>query len=93
MSREQLGGKLREAAEQYVFSLPELQKRNADLTGVDIENAYLAGARWMAERAVSILRDQCEGCQPGTLVSYHIAAEVLAVELRTLAGKDADEQA
>lgn len=32
--------------------------------------------------AVEILREQHEKCQPGTLVSYHIAAEVLAIELR-----------
>lgn len=34
-----------------------------------------------ARRAVAILRDQHARCQPGTLVSYHIAAEVLALEL------------
>lgn len=35
---------LREAAEAYVYSLPEHQKRASDFTGVDVEDAFLAGA-------------------------------------------------
>jgi hypothetical protein len=33
------------------------------------------------EAAVQALMAQYRGCQPGTLVSYHIAADVLSVEL------------
>jgi hypothetical protein len=57
-----------------------------DDASIEVNNmAYRQGV----QAAVNELMRQYHGCQPGTLVSYHIAADVLSVELL---GHRQDEQ-
>jgi hypothetical protein len=70
--------KLEKAAADYVS---DLDWCGQPLTGREAE-LFEEGARWAFKQAIHILMQQHKFCQPGTLVSYHIAAEILAVELR-----------
>lgn len=53
-----------------------------------LNEAEARGRKSEGERAVAILRDQAERIRPGTLVSYHIAADVLEIELRSPLGTE-----
>lgn len=45
-------------------------------------DSFLVGWQAAAVTAVNLLKKQHEGCQPGQLVSYAIAADVLRVDLK-----------
>jgi hypothetical protein len=47
-----------------------------------LNEAEARGRKAEGNRAVAILRNQAKRVRPGTLVSYHIAAEVLEIELK-----------
>lgn len=73
--------KFYEAAVRYVFDdNGHLFSNNNDEAGNAV-GAFEAGCKEGVKRAVDVLIAQHMNCQPGTLVSYYIAAEVLAVEL------------
>jgi hypothetical protein len=52
-------------------------------------NAFLMGWSCASASAVQLLKRQYEGCQPGTLVSYAIAADVLKLDLKEYETKPA----
>jgi hypothetical protein len=48
---------------------------------VAAHDSFLMGWAVAKAQAVQCLKRQFQGCQPGTRVSYHIAADVLRVEM------------